>query len=87
MGKKVKEIGEEACEYYDGRKPMRSKIRKGVVIKRSYTTGSFIKDHPTGSYFILVRRHSFAIIDGVIVGNYNDGRAMKKIIERAFKIG
>ena len=50
------------------------------------TVGAFMKTNPKGTYIMSVRGHTFAIVDGVIVGNYSDARKAKVIVERIWKI-
>lgn len=60
---------------------------KGTKILRNTTTSSFIKKYPVGSYVVVVKGHAFTIKDGVIIGNVEDGKKMKKHITAAWKIG
>jgi len=46
----------------------------------------FIQKHPTGTFIILVRQHAFALVDGVIIGNYKDSQTLRKIVLSAFKV-
>ena len=59
---------------------------KGQIVKRKMTTGTFIKKYPVGKYLVVVRGHTFSIIDGNVVGNYGDARMKKRVINNAFKI-
>lgn len=60
---------------------------KGVKTLRKTTTGSFIKRYPKGTYVVTVRGHAFTIKDGVVIGNIDDGKKMKKVIQGVWKIG
>lgn len=60
---------------------------KGQKVLRSTTTSSFIKRYPVGTYIVVVRGHAFTIKDGVVIGNFDDGKKMKKRINGAWKIG
>jgi len=60
---------------------------KGVKTLRSTTTSSFIKRYPKGTYVVTVNRHAFTIKDGVVIGNIEDGKKMKKHIQGVWKIG
>ena len=62
-------------------------VVKGVKKLRATTTATFIKKHPIGSYVVVVKGHAFTIKDGVVIGNFNDGKKMKKHIIWAWKIG
>jgi hypothetical protein len=50
------------------------------------TVGTFIKQNPKGTFFVLVRQHAFTIKDGVVIGNYEDAVKTKKIMRCAFEI-
>jgi len=62
-------------------------VVKGIKKLRSTTTGSFIKKYPKGTYVVTVRGHAFTIKDGVVIGNSEDGKKMKKVIQCVWKIG
>lgn len=59
---------------------------KGEIVKRSMTTGTFIKKYPVGRYLVVVRGHAFSIIDGVVVGNTNDAKMKKRVILYSWKV-
>jgi hypothetical protein len=60
---------------------------KNVKKLRQTTTGSFIKRYPIGTYVVIVKGHAFTIKDGVVIGNPEDGKKMKKHINAVWKIG
>jgi hypothetical protein len=62
-------------------------VVKGVKKLRTTTTSSFVKKYSIGSYIVIVKGHAFTIKDGVIIGNIDDGKKMKKHIQAAWKIG
>jgi hypothetical protein len=62
-------------------------VVKGVKKLRTTTTSSFIKKYSVGSYVVVVKGHAFTIKDGVVIGNLDDGKKMKKHIQAAWKIG
>lgn len=37
--------------------------------KVGYTLKSFIENHPTGRYFVIVNKHAVAVVNGVLYGN------------------
>jgi hypothetical protein len=37
-----------------------------------YTVKSFMEQHPQGRYFLIVRGHALALVDGVLYGNGNE---------------
>ena len=79
-GKSVEKITEEhnTMLYYV--------VVKGVKKLRNTTTGSFIKKYPKGTYVVTVKGHAFTIKDGVVIGNVEDGKKMKKHIDGVWKI-
>mgnify|MGYP003342172885 FL=1 len=60
---------------------------KGVRTLRNTTTSYFLKKYPVGTYIVTVRRHAFTIKDGVVIGNHEDGKQMRKVIDGVWKIG
>ena len=80
-GKSVEKITEEhnTMLYYV--------VVKGIKKLRNTTTGSFIKKYPKGTYVVTVKGHAFSIKDGVVIGNIEDGKKMKKHIDGVWKIG
>ena len=62
-------------------------VVKGIKKLRATTTTSFLKKYPVGSYVVVVKNHAFTIKDGVVIGNVEDGKKMKKHIVGAWKIG
>lgn len=61
-------------------------IVKGCKTMRQMTVGTFTKQNPVGTFFILVSRHAFTIKDGVVIGNLEDSKKLKRIIKSAFEI-
>jgi hypothetical protein len=61
------------------------KVRKEVQVP--YKVKEFIKEYPTGNYFVTVRGHAIAIIDSQIIGNWNDGEKINREIQSVYKIG
>mgnify|MGYP001171506055 CR=1 FL=1 len=59
---------------------------KGETKLRQMTVGTFIKQNPKGTFFVLVRQHAFTIKDGVVIGNFDDAVKTKKIMRCAFEI-
>ena len=59
---------------------------KGEKKLRQMTVGTFIKQNPKWTFFVLVRQHAFTIKDGVVIGNYEDAVKTKKIMRCAFEI-
>ena len=59
---------------------------KGVTKKRNMTVGTFVKQNPKGTFFVLVRRHAFTIKDGVVIGNPEDAIKTKRPMRCAFEV-
>ena len=83
--KRVKSIGENTGSR--GLKTLEYDVKvKGQKVKRKMTVGTFIKQNPKGTFFVLVRQHAFTIKDGVVIGNYEDAVKTKKIMKFAFEV-
>jgi hypothetical protein len=50
------------------------------------TVGTFVKQNPVGTFFILVKGHAFTIKDGVVIGNWEDSVKKKRVVRFAFQI-
>lgn len=52
-----------------------------------YTLVSFMENHPTGRYFVIVERHAIAIVDGKLYGNRNEGKCkINRRVHYALKV-
>ena len=78
VGKKIEGTNLKTLEY-------EVKV-KGKKVNRKMTVGTFIKQNPKGTFFVLVRQHAFTIKDGVVIGNYEDAVKTKKIMKTAFQV-
>ena len=99
FGKKIKQLG-KASKYSDFRhltRPQKSKVEKYSnakqkwVIKREvkqvpYKVNEFVKAHSEGSYIVTVKGHAFALIDGVIKGNWRDDKRLNRKVNSAYKV-
>jgi hypothetical protein len=61
------------------------KTKTGSV-KRDMTVGTFVKQNPTGTFFILVSGHAFTIKDGIVIGNWEDSQKKKRVVKFAFQV-
>ena len=84
-GKKVCPVGVRHNDYML-RSLMYDVKVNGQIKKRNMTVGTFVKQNPKGTFFVLVRRHAFTIKDGVVIGNPEDATKTKKIMRCAFEI-
>ena len=99
FGKKLKHLG-KANTYSDFRhltRPQNSKVEKYShakskwVTKREtvqvpYKVNEFVKAHSEGNYIITVKGHAFALIDGVIKGNWRDDKRLTRKVNSAYKV-
>jgi len=83
--KKVKCLGTKTSDYGQYSLKYQVKTKDGVV-KRDMTVGTFAKQNPVGTFFILVSRHAFTIKDGVVIGNYEDSQKKKRVVKFAFQV-
>ena len=84
LGKKITRV----YNMKEGNKPVlkAERHRRGETTLVRYTVGRFLKDYKEGIYFLVVRKHAFTIIDGIVCGNYDDGIKTSTRIEAAFKV-
>jgi hypothetical protein len=100
-GKKIKQLGKPS-NFVNGFKTLtRTKktkqqkwsntkqkyVTKRVEVQVPYKVKEFIKEYPTGNYFVTVRGHAISIIDSQIIGNWNDGEKINREIQSVYKIG
>lgn len=83
--KKVKRLGEKKDGLNNYSLRYKVKTKEGFVM-RSMTVGTFTKQNPAGTFFILVKGHAFTIKDGVVIGNKEDAKKLKRVILNAFEI-
>jgi hypothetical protein len=50
------------------------------------TVGKFIKDNPIGTFLVSVRGHVFTIKNGVVIGNVEDAKKTRKVLQSIWKI-
>ena len=99
FGKKLKQLG-KASKHSDYRhitKPQKSKtdvwsnakqkwVVKRVVKQVKYKVNEFVKAHNEGNYIVTVKGHAFALIDGVIKGNWDDNKRLTRKVNSAYKV-
>lgn len=54
-------------------------VRGPYSRKNKITVGKFIKQHPTGRFFVVVRGHALSIIDGEII-DWNEKGLRRQVI-------
>jgi len=75
-GKKIKMYGvSPSHDYLIGYKFNGAKLLTNPKYKKptGYTLRSFIENHPTGNYFLIVEGHAVAVVDGKLYGNTGEG--------------
>lgn len=83
--KKVKCLGDKT--EYSNQRTMKYKVKtKEGFVMRNMTVGTFTKQNPIGTFFILVDRHAFTIKNGVVIGNMEDAKKPKRVVKHAFEI-
>ncbi len=100
FGSKIKQLGKFGKYNKDYRyltRPQKSKVEKWSnakqkwVVKREtvqveYKVKEFVKLHSEGKYLVVVKGHMFALIDGVIKGNWNDSKRLTRKVKSAYKV-
>ena len=81
MGKNYGIITKEYL-MYPGSKAHQSKGGKPVPIVLSM----FLEKYPKGKYLLIVEGHAFSVIDGVVIGNANDGKRLRAKVLFAIKV-
>lgn len=84
-GKRVYTVGNRTNNWMANSLVYEVKV-KGQKVEREMTVGTFIKQNPKGTFFILVRGHAFTIKDGVVIGNTEDAIKKRRVIRCAFEI-
>jgi hypothetical protein len=75
-GKKIKLYGvSPSHDYLIGYMFKDAKVITNPKYKKptGYTLRSFIENHPTGRYFLIVEGHAVAVVDGKLYGNTGEG--------------
>ena len=100
-GKKINQLGNASVNDNGWKRLTRTKLSKVTILRNwkqkfvkqrkevqvNYKVKEFIKAHPIGTYFVTVRRHAIAIIDGKIIGNWNDELKINREVISAYRIG
>lgn len=82
-GKYLKVLGEKDMIGYT----MKYDVKvKGKTVKRNMTVGTFSKLYPNGTYILSIRAHTFTIKNGVVIGNPEDAKRLKAVVEQAWQV-
>ena len=86
-GKKVKQMGTPKTIGNSKIRTLEYAVTvKGCKTMRQMTVGTFTKQNPVGTFFMLVSRHAFTIKDGVVIGNPEDSIKKKRVLLNAFEV-
>lgn len=84
FGKSIYPMGIEVGTYNYS---LRYTVKVGdKYVSRGMTVHTFIKTFPFGTFIVVVKGHAFAIVDGTVIGNYEDSIKKKKIIYDAWAV-
>jgi hypothetical protein len=74
-GKKIKMYGVSPSHDYLVGFRFKTKVITNPKYKKptGYTLRSFMENHPTGRYFLIVEGHAVAVVDGKLYGNTGEG--------------
>ena len=68
-GKRMRLMGYHPTRSFGGRKKLTNpKYKK----ETGYTVKSFMEQHPKGNYFMIVKGHALALVDGILYGNSDE---------------
>lgn len=81
LGTKYKIIPKEEL-LYPGSQAHQNRGGKPVPI----VLNMFLEKFPKGKYLVIVKQHAFSVIDGVVVGNSNDGERLRAKILFVLKV-
>ena len=86
-GKKVKPVGKKVIEGLNTTYSLNYTVKVGgKKTVREMTVGTFVKENPKGTFFMLVKGHAFTLKDGVVIGNLIDARQKKKRLQFAWEV-
>jgi len=68
-GKKMRLMGYHPNQCFGSRKKL---VNPNYKKETGYTVKSFMEQHTVGRYFIIVKGHALALVDGVLYGNPNE---------------
>ena len=100
FGSKIKQLGKRGKYNKDYRyltRDQKSKVERWSnakqkwVIKREtvqveYKVNEFVKAYSEGKYLVTVKGHAFALIDGIIKGNWQDDKRLTRKVKSAYKV-
>jgi hypothetical protein len=83
--KKIKSVGKTVK--HSSFKSLDYEVKvNGQKVMRKMTVGTFTKQNSVGTFLVIVTGHAFTIKNGVVIGNWEDPKKLKKIINFAFEV-
>jgi hypothetical protein len=76
---------DDSSDSYEYTKKLKLYTKRGKNYSQM-TVGAFIKKYPVGTFILSVRSHTFTIKDGVVYGNFSDGRMLRVRLEKVWQI-
>lgn len=98
FGKGIRPMGKKIHgTYYIFKRDQRTKVKtwsnakqkyymKKATKKVDYKVRDFIKTFGEGSFIVTVARHAFAVVDGTIIGNFDDKDRLNRAVHSAYKV-
>ena len=92
LGHTFTPIGDKECQVQIGgmiikmKRPVTLRNIRGQITEKKMTLKTLLKKHPEGTFYVTVRKHAFAVKDGVVIGNEQDAENLKEVLVTAFKV-
>ena len=93
FGKKINRMGKGGRITRDQKSKVEkwSNDKQKYVVKREvvqvrYKVKDFVKKFSVGKYIVIVRGHAFALVEGEIMGNWNDAKRLNREVWSAYKV-
>jgi hypothetical protein len=61
-------------------------VKKRETLQVRYKVKEFIKKFPIGKYIVIVNAHAFALVEGEVMGNWNDSKRLNREVWSAYKV-
>tara|TARA_R110000772_G_scaffold183185_1_gene294379 strand:+ start:2100 stop:2624 length:525 start_codon:yes stop_codon:yes gene_type:complete len=72
-------------EKWSNAKQKYCKVRR--VVDVAYKVKEFVKDNSEGVFIVCVKGHAMALVNGKIIGNWNDGKRLNREVMTAYQVG
>ena len=61
-------------------------VKKRETLQVRYKVKEFIKKFPIGKYIVIVNAHAFVLVEGEVMGNWNDSKRLNREVWSAYKV-